>query len=161
MKQPILKTGFTELDFNGRKILVMNDYYMEDGIRMPVGLTRAFQIADSLGMYLPTKELVDAVWRAATTRLEPIPLPPATEMTSLPYFKKHDKLIEDQLKALGNPTGLIAGHKKDILDTRRTGSKVKIYGWHRTNGVPIQNVSTVHHREYADYSHGLRLWRYA
>lgn len=151
----------TELTVNGEKILVMNDYYMESGIRMPVGLTRAFQIADSLGMYLPTKEIVDAVWKAATVRLQPVPMAPSKFMTSESYFKKHNQFIEDQLREVGNPSGLIAGHKKDILDTKRNSTRVKIYGWHMQSGVPIQPVSTVHHRDYADYSHGLRLWKYA
>jgi len=35
--------------------------------------------------------------------------------------------------------------------------RVAIYGWHRTNGRPIQPLSTVHGARYADYSHGVRL----
>ncbi|MDE3029032.1 MAG: hypothetical protein KGH84_11600, partial [Paracoccaceae bacterium] len=35
--------------------------------------------------------------------------------------------------------------------------KVAIYGWQRTNGLPIQPLSTVHGAFYADYSHGIRL----
>jgi hypothetical protein len=34
---------------------------------------------------------------------------------------------------------------------------VAIYGWHRSNGDPIQPLSTVHGEYYADYSHGIRL----
>ncbi|HBQ23346.1 MAG TPA: hypothetical protein DD656_06395 [Alphaproteobacteria bacterium] len=35
--------------------------------------------------------------------------------------------------------------------------RVAIYGWHKSNGNPIQPLSTVHGAAYADYSHGLRL----
>jgi hypothetical protein len=158
MKQSTLETGLTELDLNGRKILVMNDYWKLNGVRTPVGLTRAFQIADSMNMRLPTKEIVDAVWSASQTRLAPITMSPTREMTSVAYYTKHNALIEDQLKALGNPSGLIAGHKKDILYIERNSPRVLIYGWHTKSGSPIQPPSTVHHREYFDYSHGLRLW---
>jgi len=58
------------------------------------------------------------------------------------------------------PEALTAGQKKDVvLSTRLTSKrgKVAIYGWHRTNGRPIQPLSTVHGAQYADYSHGVRL----
>lgn len=101
---------FTKLTVGGKDILVSNDYWMENNIRTPVDLTRAFQIADSLGMYLPTKEIVDAVHRAAHTLLDPIPMTPGPRMTSLEYFERHNQLIEDQLKSMPKPYGLIAGH---------------------------------------------------
>jgi hypothetical protein len=55
---------------------------------------------------------------------------------------------------------LIAGDKKDIVLTNRLRShpdRVAIYGWHASNGRPIQPLSTVHGWRYADYSHGVRL----
>lgn len=149
--------GFTELNFNGKTILVMNDYYQEGGIRMPLGLTRAFAVADSLGCRLPTKEEVDFIYQKADIKLQPIFMSPTSEMTSYSYFQRHNSMIEDQLAGQPAAGKLIAGHKKDILDTPRNSSRVKIYGWHQLNGAPVQPVSTVHHREYADYSHGLRL----
>jgi hypothetical protein len=39
----------------------------------------------------------------------------------------------------------------------RAPGRVAIYGWHRSNGDPIQPLSTVHGEFYADYSHGIRL----
>lgn len=39
----------------------------------------------------------------------------------------------------------------------RAPGRVAIYGWHRSNGSPIQPLSTVHGEYYADYSHGIRL----
>jgi hypothetical protein len=147
---------FVKIPFNGREIEVSSDYYMENGIRMPVDVPRALEIARTHNAVLPTKEIVDTIWHAADLKLTPITLPPGPDMTKFAYFKQHNDLIEKQI---GNrPFTLIAGHKKDILQPLRNG-KVTIYGWHRTTGNPIQPVSNVHGAYYADYSHGLRLVR--
>jgi hypothetical protein len=58
------------------------------------------------------------------------------------------------------PGALVAGHKKDVVISARlagTTNKVAIYGWHRTNGVPIQPLYTGHAADWVDYSHGIRL----
>jgi hypothetical protein len=69
--------------------------------------------------------------------------------------------VSAQRAILGEPLGaLIAGHKKDLVITNRLWdnlARVAIYGWHRTDGRPIQPLSTVHGERYADYSHGVRL----
>lgn len=156
------------VDMNGVTIYVTPDYYMAGGVRTlyngkGIGLTEAWQIADSMGMTLPTAEMVDAIWRAADIKLEPQPLPPTSEMTTPAYFVRHNNIIEDQLRAYGNTSGkLIAGHKKDIVASTvaeggRDDTRVAIYGWHRTSGSIIQPRSRVHGRDYSDYSHGLRL----
>jgi hypothetical protein len=62
--------------------------------------------------------------------------------------------------AAAQPAVLTAGHKKDLVITRQlwsTPGRVAIYGWHRSDGKPIQSLSTVHGARYADYSHGVRL----
>jgi len=148
---------FITLDFNGKELTVSTDYYKEGGIRLPVGLTQAFIIADSINCRLPTKEEVDFIYQKADIKLPPITMTPSSEMTSYSYFQRHNSMIQNQLRGIKTAGKLIAGHKKDLLDTSRNSRKVKIYGWHRLNGLPIQPVSTVHHRDYADYSHGLRL----
>lgn len=146
------------VEYDGMTIYVTPDYYMESGVRVSVGLTRAFEIADAHNMMLPTTGMVDAIWDAAEIKLDPRPLPPSDEMTSYNYLIRHETIVNEQLKAFGNVRGkLIAGHKKDIIRINRDHPKVAIYGWHRANGRPIQPYSTVHGREYHDYSHGLRL----
>jgi len=154
-----MKDHLVVVPYKGITIFVMPDYYMEDGIRMPVGLTRAFEIADAVGMRLPTPDMVDAIYKAAEIKLSPTPMDWRGAMTSMDYFIRHDAKIEEQLEAYGDVTGkLIAGHKKDIVNIARNSSKVAIYGWHQRNGLPIQNYNArSHHREYKDYSHGLRL----
>lgn len=147
---------FVKIPFNGQEIEVSSDYYMENGIRMPLDVPRALEIARIHNAVLPTKEIVDAIWRAADLKLLPTPLPPGPDMTKFAYFKRHNDLIEEQIS--NSTFTLIAGHKKDILQPMRSG-RVTIYGWHRANGTPIQPVSNVHGAYYADYSHGLRLVR--
>lgn len=157
--QSICRDGFSEIPWQGNHLCVMNDYYMENGIRMPIGMSQARQIADSQGLMFLTAGMVDAVWRHADVRLTPIPTEPDSGMVTMARFIDHHAMIEDQLTRLGitDTEGLlIAGHKKDIVQQQHSG-RVTIYGWHRTSGSPIQPVSSVHGAEYRDYSHGLRL----
>jgi len=145
---------------DGSTLYASNDYYKEKGIRKPVGLTEAFQIVEREGLRLPTVEEVDAIWENADIRLSPSYMKPGPEMTSESYAIEHDARINKQLREAGYKDWsdkLIAGHKKDIININPDSKKVAIYGWHRMSGKPVQPYSTVHHREYADYSHGLRL----
>lgn len=147
--------GFTQVG----RIWVSNDYWKFGGIRMPIGLEEARAVLAANHARFPTKQEVDMIWEAAHVKLRPQPLPWGPEMTTQAYFERHDAMIEEQLDGR---TGLIAGHKKDILggwaptDRDRDGA-VTIYGWHRSSGVPIQPVHSGHSWDYADYSHGLRL----
>ena len=70
-------------------------------------------------------------------------------------------MIRAQRAHFGSEAGsLTAGDKKDVVLTERlwqNPDRVAIYGWHQSNGKPIQPLSTVHGWHYADYSHGIRL----
>ena len=132
-----------------------------DFVRVPMGLPAAIRVAEELGFLLPTTKMVDAIYNQAVVQLAPSPMKPTSQMESTAYFIEHDATVDKQhaksKKSLGN---LTAGQKKDIVLTSRLRTKsgrVAIYGWHRTNGKPIQPLSTVHGAQYADYSHGIRL----
>ena len=133
----------------------------DDYVQVPLGLSAAARIASELGFYLPTPKMVDAIYDQAEVRVSPSPMQPTAQMESTDYLVRHNRTVQDQLvKVGGKPKYLTAGHKKDIVLTKRLTAKpgrVAIYGWHRTNGKPIQPLSTVHGAEYADYSHGVRL----
>lgn len=150
------RRDFTNVEHEGRTYRVSNDYLMQDGVRLSLGMTAINQILQDTGAILPDKGLVDAIWKASDVKLSPKPLPPGPQMTSPEYIARHSRLVDEQLAELGNPKGLIAGHKKDVVVSHRRG-RIAIYGWHYPNGKPIQPYSTVHHWEYADYSQGLRL----
>lgn len=130
----------------------------DDFIRIPVDAPTAQKCADHLGFLLPTQKMVDMIWHQATIKLDPVPMTPlAPQMMGVPYFATHNSYIEDKRQG---QSGLIAGIKKDIVVSNRLMDKPKsvpIYGWHRKNGKPIQDLSLVHEATYADYSHGVRL----
>ncbi len=132
-----------------------------DFVRIPMGLPAAAQIADQFGFLLPTTKMVDAIYAQADVRLAPSPMKPTNQMSSTTYLLQHNQTVDGQRAPLGRSLGdLTAGQKKDLvlsLRLRSAPGRVAIYGWHRTNGVPIQPLSTVHGALYADYSHGVRL----
>lgn len=131
-----------------------------DFVRVPMGAPAAARIADAFGFYLPTTKMVDAIYAQAAVHLAPAPMDPTSAMSTTGYLVRHNQTVESVRARYGNRELLTAGHKKDIVLTTRLNSargRVAIYGWHRTNGSPIQPLSTVHGALYADYSHGVRL----
>ncbi len=154
---------------DGRRItvslFVMPDYLAigsdSDFLLIPMTLPTAAQIAIRFGFVLPTKKMVDAIFKQSAFHFTPEPLPPGPKMTSTAYYVRHDEKIKEQRQTLGRSLGtLVSGHKKDVVLTNRLAQaigRIAIYGWHRLSGAPIQPLSTVHRASYADYSHGLRL----
>jgi len=134
------------------------DYFLA-----PLSPATAQRIAERLGCILPTRRMVDAIYGAAEVKLAPDPIPPSAAMTTVPVFAAHNDLVWIQRSARLEtyPWGaLVAGHKKDLVLSPRLADapgKVAIYGWHRTNGVPIQPLYLGHTSIYVDYSHGVRL----
>lgn len=132
-----------------------------DFLLMPMRLATALSAASDYGFTLPTTRLVDAIYAQAATHFVPQPLPAGTEMRSTEYSLRHNELVGLQRSELGVSLGaLIAGDKKDLVLTNRLQDhldRVAIYGWHTSDGRPIQGLSTVHGWRYADYSHGVRL----
>lgn len=132
-----------------------------DWFLTPLTPDAALRIAERAGTLLPTPPVVDAVWRAASVKLEPAPIPPSDAMTTVPVFEDHMRSVGAQRAAAGAPPGtLVAGHKKDVVLTARLDTlegRVAIYGWHRPDGSPIQPLYTGHLDTWADYSHGIRL----
>lgn len=128
-------------------------------LRIPLTPITAQRVADLADCSLPTPKLVDAIWAAAGLKLNPEPLPPDAKMITVPVFAQHQELIEKQIGARPH-SQLIAGHKKDIVLTAALATNhtsVVIYGWHKSDGKPIQPVYARHAATWADYSHGIRL----
>jgi hypothetical protein len=145
------------------RVCVMPDYLAigsdRDYVRVPMGRSAAAAVALRFGFLMPTRKLVDDIYAASDVRLRPRPMTPGRLMTSVTYFREHNAFIEQQRS--GFPLGaLMAGHKKDVVLSNRLArhpGRVAIYGWQRPDGRAIQPLSTVHGRDYADYSHGVRL----
>jgi hypothetical protein len=146
-------------------LCVLPDYLAvgsaRDSLLVPMGLDTALAVADAFGFILPTRKMVDAIYRQAVVRLSPQPLPPGEQMRSTGYYVRHNEMVRAQRQAAAaQPALLTAGHKKDLVITRQlwsTPGRVAIYGWHRSDKAPIQPLSIVHGARYADYSHGVRL----
>jgi hypothetical protein len=133
----------------------------DDYVLMPLSPLTAQAIADRLGCTLPTPKMVDDIYAAAAVKLVPAPIAPSPAMTTMPVFLHHNEMVRTQRAQLGKPPGLLtAGHKKDVVMTRRvfeSPGKVAIYGWHKKDGTPIQPLYTGHTVAHVDYSHGIRL----
>jgi len=162
---PVSMTGGDRAHPLELTLCVLPDYLAvgsdQDFFFVPLGLDAALEVAQRFGFELPTPRVVDAIYAAAPVKLSPLPLPPGEEMRSTAYVVRHSELIGEQRAALAAPLGeLTAGDKKDLVLSSRLWTdpgKVAIYGWHRSVGLPIQPLSTVHGARYADYSHGVRL----
>jgi hypothetical protein len=134
------------------------DYFLT-----PMTPVTAQRIADRLGCTLPTRKMVNDIYSAAAVKLAPSPIPPSPAMITVPIFAQHSSVVRTQRLArlAGDPLGaLVAGDKKDVVISARLASvtnRVAIYGWHQTNGAPIQPLYLGHTASWVDYSHGIRL----
>jgi len=129
----------------------------KDWARINITPMAAQRIADSFNCFLPTRKMVDDIYKAAKIKLEPVPLYAFRDST--PVMWHHHLIVEGQRKGR---KGLIAGIQKDVVisgkvsrDTRP--DRVAIYGWHKPDGKPIQPLYTGHINWWVDYSQGIRL----
>ncbi|MBI2378386.1 MAG: CHAP domain-containing protein [Deltaproteobacteria bacterium] len=143
------------------RVRVMPDYLAvgsnDDFVRVPMTPKTAQAIADRFDCILPTRKLVNDIHREASVKLVPEPMTKDREKVAT--FEEHDRRIARQLGSR-EPGELVSGHKKDLVvsaQLSRHPDRVAIYGWHRTDGKPIQPLSTIHDASYVDYSHGVRL----
>lgn len=164
---PVTVTNIFDGQTNIGTFHVMPDYLAvgpdSDYLLMPVSPNAAQRIADRLDCLLPTPKMVDAIDTAAVVKLAPSPIPPSAAMTTVPVFVRHNEMIRAQRGALTNlfPLGaLVAGDKKDVVISARLSgvtNKVAIYGWHNTNGAPLQPLYLGHVAWWVDYSQCVRL----
>lgn len=140
---------------------VAPDYLMigtdDDWARIPLTPMSAQKIADDFNCFLPTTKMVDQIYLQSKIKLEPVPMYAFRDSTVTMW--QHHLIIEGQRKGR---TGLISGIKKDVvisssLNQHPKLNRVAIYGWHKLDGKPIQQLYTGHVNWYVDYSHGIRL----
>ena len=147
---------------------VMPDYLAigsnEDFCRIPMGPSTAQKLADLFGAVLPTRKIVDDIYRHSLVKLEPVTYKPiGDENTFVSKFAEHNQAIQNQFNNADGILGqLTSGIKKDVVlsnliaDSTRKNNVV-IYGWHKKDGLPIQPITNIHKNTYVDYSHGVRL----
>ncbi len=129
----------------------------DDWARINITPLAAQQIADSFNCFIPTRKMVDDIYKAAKLKLEPVPLYAFRDST--PIMWHHHLIIEGQRKGR---KGLIAGIQKDVVISGKISrdpklDRVAIYGWHKLDGNPIQPLYTGHIYWWVDYSQGIRL----
>ncbi len=129
----------------------------DDWARINITPMAAQRIADSFFCFLPTRKIVDDIYKAAKVKLEPVPMYAFRDSTVTMYH--HHLIIEGQRKLR---SGLIAGIKKDVVISEKIAkdsktNRVAIYGWHKPDGKPIQPLYTGHVNWWVDYSQGIRL----
>ena len=129
----------------------------KDWARINITPYAAQKIADSFHSFLPTRKMVDDIYKAANLKLEPVPMYAYRDST--PTMWQHHLIIEGQRNGR---KGLIAGIQKDVVisgkllrDSKK--DRVAIYGWHKLDGKPIQPLYTGHIYWWVDYSQGVRL----
>ena len=164
---PVPATSVTEGTTNTATFYATPDYLAigsdEDYFLIPVSPNTGQRIADALHCSLPTPKMVDEIYAAAEVKLAPSPIPPTAAMITVPVFSNHYAIVRaqraEQLNA--HPLGaLVAGHQKDVVISAKLASasgRVAIYGWHQTNGVPIQPLYLKHFASWVDYSQCTRL----
>ncbi len=111
------------------------------------------------GCEVPSKDLVDAIWRAADVRLSPNiffrhPIT-ASNAASMKAYESQRRIIEMRLPETFR---LVVGTHKDFAIVDDSG-RIDLYGWHQMNGDLIEHGRTSHNASYVDYSQGLRLVR--
>ena len=129
----------------------------DDWARINITPVAAQKIADSFHCFLPTRKMVNDIYKAAKIKLEPVPMYAFRDSTATMWH--HHLIVEGQRKGR---KGLIAGIQKDIVISGKIArdtkpDRVAIYGWHKLDGKPIQPLYTGHIYWWVDYSQCIRL----
>lgn len=139
-------------------------------VRIPSSYRDAVAIQNQLGWIAPSSEVSDLIWRSATVRLQPHPMP-TRGMDTMETAEAYDAFIERELSE--RPEGLTADEGKDWIVTSRNAFAVEgepaatTYGWRYMNGQFIQGAgppwkAPAHNADHVDYSQVLRpIQRYA
>lgn len=146
--------------------LVSNNYLSFDDIIYPLSAPKAQKFMDQFYCTLPTKLMVDQIWKQSEIKVKQLPKGPPydSSMFSVKEIIRNSDLINNELKGK-DISKLIAGHKKDVVLTNKLApnninKRVAIYGWHGINGVPIQGPgvqAVAHEITYYDYADCIRI----
>ncbi len=137
----------------------------DDYFYCPMKPQLAQEVANLFKCNLPTRKISDNIYKSASVKLVPEPIPPSPQMTTIPVFEKHNTLVNTQrkLSLAQHPLGsLVAGNKKDVIISNKIYNdkgvlRVVIYGWHKPDGKAIQPLYNGHSTIHVDYSHGIRM----
>lgn len=130
----------------------------DDYIYAQCSIVTAQKIADEIGAMLPTKKIVDEIWKQAAGKIDIVTQTPDKKMVTSPVFLKQSRDVIAARAKLGLPLGSLqdGGFKNYILVAglaARPGQTC-IYGFHRkASNRPVQDPNlSAHDRDYVDYS---------
>lgn len=133
----------------------------ENYLRTPMTPITAQKIAYLYRCSLPTRKMVNDIWRSSVIRLVPKSKSPGALMTSTSCFVEHNQNIQEQLAGTAHAMQLISGHKKDIVISsvqEKFPQNVVVYGWINPAGKVSQPLDPASRDQgYCDYSYGIRL----
>ncbi len=131
----------------------------EDYFYVPLQPSTAAALADQFSFILPTRQLVDIIYQHSRIQLRPISNAPGRSMNGIESAFAHTTTILKDPQIQHMHGVLTSGHKKDVVLSHSLSElkdRLAIYGWHNTDGTPIQKLNHDHDFRYADYSHGVR-----
>jgi hypothetical protein len=145
------------------------------GVRINASHGLAQQIADELGVALPTAKLSDEIWAQAQVKLSPVTQPWSQDGTMAKTYRmiQQSQAVDDAIAAAGGSgSELIADVGKDWINSARSWvagkeGKAVNYGWHGPSfssqaATPagqrvIQMIGQAHSLGHVDYSQVVRL----
>jgi hypothetical protein len=142
---------FAGILFKGALIFISRDFLHQEGKYVAASGVDALEYAAAYNSVLPTPELVDAVYAQATCKIKTPPLNPTLSNAA----EIHNSVVTQQKRLCRNLL-ILDGHKKTIVQSHRP-SRTAIYGWFGVDGKAVQPYSTIHSKDYRDYSQGIRL----
>ena len=142
----IIKVGNTTYEVGNDLIKSGNSYAIFSG-------DTAIQYASANGFIVPPIEVIKAVYAQARK----LKMPARNNNPTDTNAAAHTQDIFQANGLSGFPSGLVAGHKKEVVATNKP-TRTRIYGgWNGSS--TIQPDSTIHGSSYVDYSQGMRTCR--
>lgn len=121
-------------------------------LRLPVSWQDTLAICKKLGWCPPTAAISDAIWKAATVRIPPVPMgnfstpekakETSKKMVRLAFCQQHNQNVDSKIPP-DRASELCATEGKDWILSKRnltTPKAATTYGWHQPNGKPIQGL---------------------
>lgn len=155
-KHLVEAVGTTRISVNNKVYEVGNDLIMQGGVYQIFSGASARQWAEANGYIVPPREVIMAVYEQA----QPLQMPIRNNNPVDTNARAHTEQI---IELNGQPSGLVAGHKKEL--TASSGNTTHIFGgrwppgYGRTPGSIIQRSPSPHDQSHVDYSQGMRTCR--
>lgn len=146
-------SGFTQITVGSQTYDVGNDLIRSGNSYAIFSGDSARQWADANGYIVPPIEVIQAVYAQGRQLV----MPPRPNNPTDTNAEAHTQDIFEANGLSGFPSGLVYGHKKEVV----AGPRTRIFGGVWANGNIIQSDSSVHGGGYVDYSQGMRACRLA